>query len=108
MSSANNPVTAAMADVSRMLIFPMSVMTGSVNARLLMKMDMVNPMPPRSPIAATCPHVTPSGSEAAPVLTPMKLSRNMPRGLPMSSPKNIPSDTGGMPSDGSAAVTTAG
>ena len=79
-----------------MLILPRSVRIGSLNARPLTKIDIVNPIPPNTVMAASCIQVVLAGLAASLHLIPNQLKKKIPRGLPMSSPKNIPSARPGM------------
>ena len=61
-----------------------------VKARLAMKIDMVKPMPPRSPAPKICVHFRSEGSLEIPSKTAMKTNNVIPSGLPMTKPVNTP------------------
>ena len=78
---AMSPSMAALAEATRMLIFPISTRLSDEKARLLMNMDIVNPIPPSTLIESNCVNVTPVGLAASFSLMLTKLKRKMPAGL---------------------------
>ena len=58
--------------------------------RLAMKIDMVKPMPPRSPAPKICVQFRSEGSLEIPSKTAMKTNNVIPSGLPMTKPVNTP------------------
>ena len=56
-----------------------------------LKFDIVKPMPPSIPAPKICPQLTPCGRAAMPSFSHIKVKRNIPTGLPTTSPKNTPS-----------------
>lgn len=60
------------------------------NARSAIKIDIVNPIPPKNPIPIIFFQFRPEGNEQRPKLTPVKENSHIPRGFPIKSPVNIP------------------
>ena len=60
------------------------------NARRVIKIDIVNPMPARKPIPKICFHCKSRGSLQIPAETVTKLKSIMPNGLPIIKPAKIP------------------
>ena len=61
-----------------------------VNAKLVMKMDIVNPMPPSKPAPTTCFQFMSEGSLQIPIATAKNTNKEMPKGLPITKPAKIP------------------
>ena len=81
---------AAAAEPIRMAILPRSMSATSENASESTKSDIVKPMPPKQATASSIRHEAPSGMAASPVFTEIHAARNMPSGLPTTSPKKTP------------------
>ena len=64
----------------------------SEKARLLMNIDIVNPIPPNKPIPVRFFHVTPSCKLAKPVFTNKNGIEKMPSSLPTERPRIIPKE----------------
>ena len=60
------------------------------NASNVMKMDIVNPMPPSNPTPITWFQLMPFGNVHNPNVTEIKLKRKIPSGLPRINPERIP------------------
>ena len=75
---ATKPAIAAVVEVMRMLIFPRSVRIGSLNASPLTKIDIVNPIPPNTVMAASCIQVVLAGLAASLHLIPNQLKKKIP------------------------------
>ena len=89
--SHKNPTLPADIDASNMAIFDALInATSPVNAKLVMKIDIVKPMPPRSPAPKTCFQFISAGSRHTPNNTAMKATSVMPNGLPMTRPIKMP------------------
>ena len=81
----------AVTDASNMAIFDALINSASpVKARLVMKIDIVKPMPPSIPAPNTCFRFMPNGSRQIPSNTAIKTSSVIPKGLPMTKPVTIP------------------
>ena len=60
------------------------------NARLVMKIDIVKPMPPKMPAPKICRHFRSGGKWHRPLATAAKQSKVTPSGLPRTSPAKMP------------------
>ena len=85
-----NPTIPATNEASSIAIFDCVIINSSLNARRVMKIDMVNPIPASIPIPNICFHFTSLGIEQMPIETAKKLNKNIPSGLPIKSPIKIP------------------
>ena len=56
------PVAPAKSELSKMLIFALWMMSGLLKANNVMKIDIVNPMPPRKPAPTICCQATSVGN----------------------------------------------
>ena len=88
------PMTPAVSDASRMDILPPVRAAGFVKARLLIKIDMVKPIPPKHDTPKIMGHVVPSGNSPHLRCTARRLNRKMPIGLPSTNPKKMPAPNG--------------
>ena len=66
------------------------MMTVLSNARSVMKIDIVKPMPPKNPAPVILFQFKPSGNELIPTATAMNEKRQMPNGFPINRPAIIP------------------
>ena len=85
---------AAQKEANRILIFEAIITSGSAKAKLVMKMLIVKPMPPKSDIPIMCCQFKSDERLANPILTARKEIRNMPINLPAMSPAIIPIEFG--------------
>ena len=84
------PTVPAAREPSKMLIFELWTISGLPKANNVMKMDMVNPIPPRKPAPMICLHDTSPGNWDKPSLTAKTLNRAIPSGLPKNKPAKMP------------------
>ena len=87
----------ANAEASRMESLAVASMSGSTKASEAMKMDMVKPMPAKTPVLIMCCQLAPWGKEAMPERTANQQASVIPIGLPTTSPKTMPNRTGIVP-----------
>ena len=73
-----------------MAIFDCKMSAGLSKASSVMKIDIVNPMPARSPTPKTCFHLISAGNAHKPIETVVRLKRKIPIGLPKINPAKIP------------------
>ena len=71
-------------------ILAVEIILASAKARRVMKIDIVNPMPPNKPAPKIVFHFKSAGRVQIPALTPRTEKRTIPRGLPTTKPKKIP------------------
>ena len=83
------PAIAERVDAIRILSLEVLTKYVSVKARLLMNIDIVNPMPPSKPIPARFFHVMPFCRLAIPALTNKNGRVKMPNSLPTTRPRTI-------------------
>jgi hypothetical protein len=88
------PSTDANKEAKRIVNFAWLWAMDSVNARLVMKIDMVNPIPPRQPTPSNCNFETPSGIRVIPNALASRTDKNIPKGLPITRPARIPNEIG--------------
>jgi len=85
-----NPMLPATIEAT--IIAILESLTGSAvsNAKRVMKIDMVKPMPPRKPTPMMFFHFNSAGSVHHPMATPIKANTTIPNGFPMTRPRIIP------------------
>ncbi len=88
----DKPIIAANADAIKILNLELFTSEELVKARLLIKMDIVNPMPPRQPIPAIFLQVKPSCKLAKPAFTKIKGIENIPISFPATRPNIMPAE----------------
>ena len=84
------PTAPATSELIKMLIFELWTILGSPKASKVMKMDMVNPMPPKKPAPIMCFQVRSAGNWDKPTLTASRLNSDMPSDFPANRPAKIP------------------
>jgi hypothetical protein len=84
------PNIPATSEAMRIAIFDCVISSGLSNARSVMKIDIVKPIPPSSPTPISCFHFKSCGNAQSPSETVMKLERKIPSGLPTINPAKIP------------------
>jgi len=84
------PTVPAIIEPSKILIFELWIISGLPKANNVMKMDMVNPMPPRKPAPMICLQNKSPGNWDKPNFTAKTLNKTMPSGLPKNNPAIIP------------------
>lgn len=84
------PTIAAASEPSKILIFALCMISELSKAKIVTKMDIVNPIPPRKPAPIICFQDTSLGSCDNPILTANALNRKMPSGFPTNKPTKIP------------------
>ena len=77
-------------DATRIAILELTTMAGSGKAKMVIKIDMVNPMPANIPAASICFQATPDGKEAVLNCTANALNSTIPMGFPNVKPIRIP------------------
>ena len=85
-----NPITPATNEEIKITNFALLIIVSLSNARSVINMDMVNPIPAKNPTPATDCQFKSSGSLQSPSLTAKKVNRKIPTGLPAISPASIP------------------
>jgi hypothetical protein len=68
----------------------LTTITGSGKAKMVIKIDIVNPIPANMPAAKICFHATPDGKEAVLNCTANALNSTIPIGFPNVKPIRIP------------------
>ena len=84
------PKVPAARDAIRMAIFDCKMSSGLSKASSVMTINIVNPMPARSPTPKTCFHLISASNAHRPIETVVRLKRKIPIGLPKISPAKIP------------------
>ena len=79
-----------MSELSKMLILELWTISGLSKARIVIKIDIVNPIPLKKPAAMMCFQFTSPGNSDKPDFTAKKLNRTMPKGFPMNKPAKMP------------------
>ena len=77
-------------DATRIAILELTTMAGSGKAKMVIKIDMVNPMPANIPAASICFQATPEGKVAVLNCTANVLNSTIPMGFPNVKPIRIP------------------
>ena len=85
-----NPTVAASKEAIMMAIFAISMVATSVNDKLVTKMDMVKPIPPKMHAPNRSIHFNCPGFLAHFAFTEKKENKKIPSGLPTTSPPKIP------------------
>jgi len=75
-------------------ILEKTIISGSLKAKRVIKMDIVKPIPPSIPAPNMCAHFKFFGRAHNPALTPIEEKSRMPRGFPITRPKIIPNALG--------------
>ena len=84
------PATPEDKDANITAIFELWAKTVSPKARMVIKIDMVNPIPPRKAAPTRSLYLISSGNFAKPNLMAKRENKTMPNGFPKSSPVKIP------------------
>ena len=80
-----------MSDAKRIAMFEAFIVSPfPTNARLAMKIDIVNPIPPRIPAPTICPQFKSDGKRHRPIATARKHNNVTPNGLPKIKPAMLP------------------
>ena len=85
-----SPLTDAISEAARILIFELVMTAESLKARLVIKILIVNPIPPKNATPAICRQFKPSEILASLVFTAKIENKKMPENLPASNPAIIP------------------
>ena len=89
--SHRKPVAPAIREAIRIAIFEAFVVSiFPINARLAMKIDIVNPTPPRIPAPEICRQFKSDGKRHMPLATATKHRSVTPKGLPRIKPAMMP------------------
>ena len=86
----SSPLIDATSEAASMLIFELVMTAGSEKARLVMKILIVKPMPPKNATPAICRQFKSSEMLASLVFTAKIEKKRIPRNLPASSPVIMP------------------
>ena len=86
------PLIAHNEEPTRILNLEAMIIVVSVNARLLMNIDIVNPIPPNRPIPIRYRQFKPSEKKVNPDLISIHGKRNIPSNLPITRPPMIPAE----------------
>ena len=84
------PVIAAMKEAIKMAIFEFTISESVSNAKSVMKMDIVKPIPPNIPAPKMFFQCNPFGKMQSPKVTPKYERNHIPKGFPMINPRIIP------------------
>lgn len=87
----NNP---AMKEASKIAILEKVITSGSSKASKVIKIDIVNPIPPSIPAPITYDHFRSFGSVQTPNVTPKRANKVIPNGFPTTKPIIIPNALG--------------
>ena len=87
-----SPTIAAMNEEIRILILEDTMVSGSVKARLHIKMLIVNPIPPRNAMPKICLHRKSEDSLASFILTARNDRPKIPINFPITRPRIIPQE----------------
>ena len=74
----------------RIVIFVPVMISLSLKAKSAIKIDIVNPMPPKNPAPKICFHFKSDGNVQKPMDTAKNENKQIPNGLPITKPINIP------------------
>ena len=74
----------------RIAIFELVMISSLLNARSVMKIDIVKPIPPKKPAPTIFFHFKSDGITQSPKPTPINEKRKIPNGFPITSPAIIP------------------
>ncbi len=89
--SHRKPIVPAVNEASKIAIFEAFIVSKfPTKAKFVIKIDIVKPMPPKSPAPKTCHQFKSSGNLQMPIATATKLSSVMPKGLPKTKPPMMP------------------
>ena len=84
------PHADAISEAARILIFELVMIDESLKARLVIKMLMVNPIPPKNATPAICRQFKSSEILASLVFTAKNEKKKIPENLPASNPAIMP------------------
>ncbi len=84
------PVIAAMNEAIKMAILEFTISESVSNAKSVMKMDIVKPIPPNIPAPKMFLHCNPFGKMQIPKVTPKYERNHIPNGFPSINPSIIP------------------
>jgi hypothetical protein len=85
-----SPMNAESKEATRIATLELTIVAESGKAKMVIKIDMVNPMPANIPAAMICFQATPDGKEAVLICTATALNSTIPIGLPKVKPIMIP------------------
>ena len=85
-----NPIVPAINEAIRIAIFELLTTLSLANARSVMKIDMVKPIPPKNPAPIMFFHFKSDGITQSPKPTPINEKRKIPKGFPIVRPAMIP------------------
>ena len=85
-----NPMSPVINDEIKITNFALLIMVSLSKARSVIKIDIVNPMPPKNPTPIIDFQFKSSGSLQSPNETAKNVNRKMPSGFPTISPAAIP------------------
>ena len=88
----NKPARAATSEANRILIFDAVITSASVNARFVINILIVKPIPPSNEMPRMCIRVRSGDSDAMLSLVANITTRNMPINFPTKRPSMIPSE----------------
>lgn len=84
------PKTPAVKEAIKITNFELLMIVWSSKARSVIKIDIVNPIPPKSPTPKMDFQLSLFGSLQSPIDTAINVKRKMPNGLPTMRPSAIP------------------
>ena len=90
MYNQKNPIEPAKTDEIKTDIFEPTIEIFSLNAKRVMNIDIVKPIPASRPTPMRCFLLISFGIEHKPTVTPIIEKINIPNGLPNSKPRIIP------------------
>lgn len=80
----------AIKEERRIVIFVPVMSPSSLNAKRVIKIDMVNPIPPKKLAPIICFHFKSDGKAQIPTNTAENENKQIPKGFPMTKPINTP------------------
>ena len=90
--TAAYPMIPAQKDDIKIMNFELLIISEWLNARSVMNIDIVNPIPPRIATENNMLHEIFCGNVQILIFTARNANKKMPTGLPISRPKNIPNE----------------
>ena len=88
--NVKSPMNADNREATRIATLELTIVRGSGKAKMVIKMDMVNPIPANIPAARICFQATPVGKEAVLSCTANAPKSRIPIGFPNVKPIRIP------------------
>lgn len=88
----SNPKMAAMVEAIIILNLEAIIISILLNAKFVIKIDIVNPIPAKQAVPNINRQFKSSGSKPIPILTAKKEKIKMPKGFPINNPKIIPNE----------------